>query len=131
MIFKKWRGIFLALSVLWAAGIFWVSSIPASGLPPNMGLWTNVGHFSEYLVFAVLIALTLRKQDRAIWKTALFAVIIASLYGASDEFHQWFVEGRYTDVLDWLTDTAGAVVGAVIVILAIHAHNQSAKNLPR
>jgi VanZ family protein len=85
-----------------------------------MGFWTNVGHFSEYLVLAVLVALTLSKQNRALWKAALLAVAIASLYGASDEFHQWFVDGRCTDVFDWLTDTAGAGVGAVILVLAVH-----------
>jgi VanZ family protein len=117
--------------VFWAAGIFWVSSIPESGLPPNMGLWTNVGHFSEYLVFAVLISLTLSKQGRALWKTALLAIVISSLYGASDEIHQWFVEGRCTDVFDWLTDTAGALVGTAIVVLVIHALKRRAKNQPR
>jgi VanZ family protein len=122
--FRIKRAVFLAASLLWASGIFLVSSIPASGLPSDMGYWTNIGHFTEYLVLAVLIALTLQKQGRALWKTALLAISIASLYGASDEFHQWFVAGRYTDVFDWLTDTAGAVSGAAIVVLRISMSNK-------
>ncbi len=121
MTFRNRTVIFLALTVLWATGIFIVSSIPGNGLPPNMGYLTNIGHFAEYLVLAVLIALALHTKERALWKVTLAAIIIASLYGASDEFHQLFVEGRYADVFDWLTDTAGAVVGAAVAVFTIRA----------
>jgi VanZ family protein len=33
------------------------------------------------------------------------------LYGASDEWHQSFVPGRYPAVSDWLADAAGIVIG--------------------
>lgn len=51
----------------------------------------------------------------------LAAILIASLYGASDEFHQLFVPGRLCDAADWLTDTCGAALGASIaaVVLAL------------
>jgi VanZ family protein len=42
----------------------------------------------------------------------LLALSLASLYGATDEFHQSFVPGRSADVLDWLADTLGAALGA-------------------
>ena len=38
----------------------------------------------------------------------------ASLFGASDEFHQSFVPGRDTDVFDWVADTLGATAGALV-----------------
>jgi len=32
------------------------------------------------------------------------------LYGATDEWHQLFVEGREVDALDWLADCLGATL---------------------
>lgn len=115
--------IFGLASVVWAAGIFTMSSIPASGLPANLGLWSNAAHFFEYAVLAALISFTIGKPDDPPWKTALIAVAIAAAYGATDEFHQWFVEGRATDIRDWLTDIAGAAVGAAAAVLAVKTRN--------
>ena len=36
-------------------------------------------------------------------------------YGISDEFHQSFVPGRTPDVLDWLADTSGALLAALLL----------------
>ena len=43
----------------------------------------------------------------------LFAIVTVSLYGITDEVHQFFVPFRESDWQDWLADTAGAVIGAV------------------
>jgi len=37
--------------------------------------------------------------------------IIGSLYAASDEYHQSFVEGRFSEVSDFLADSAGVILG--------------------
>ena len=37
---------------------------------------------------------------------------LATAYGASDEWHQSFVEGRSSDRTDWYADTIGAALGA-------------------
>ncbi len=42
----------------------------------------------------------------------LIAAVAGALYGASDEMHQLFVPGRSCDVLDWVSDLAGAALGA-------------------
>lgn len=51
----------------------------------------------------------------------IFAVILTSVYAATDEFHQLFVEGRSCQISDWMIDTAGAILGALgfLVILLI------------
>lgn len=46
------------------------------------------------------------------WKLICVTVVFASLYGVTDEVHQIFVPGRFCDPLDWLVDTAGALLGA-------------------
>lgn len=51
----------------------------------------------------------------------VFAVMLTSIYAATDEFHQLFVEGRSCQITDWAIDTAGAILGALgfLVILSI------------
>ncbi len=43
----------------------------------------------------------------------VLAILIASTYGITDEFHQSFVPQRTPDVFDWITDTIGASVGVL------------------
>jgi VanZ family protein len=45
------------------------------------------------------------------------SLVLSSLYGVSDEFHQSFVPGRTPDVHDWMADTWGAAM-AILVLLA-------------
>lgn len=37
---------------------------------------------------------------------------LATAYGATDEWHQSFVDGRSSDRADWYADTIGAALGA-------------------
>jgi VanZ family protein len=46
-------------------------------------------------------------------KAALVALLIASLYAATDELHQTFVKGRKGSPVDWAIDTAGAATVAL------------------
>jgi ribose/xylose/arabinose/galactoside ABC-type transport system permease subunit len=115
------RVLALIAAVLWAALIFALSSVPGSGFPSHPNFLNVVAHFSEYLVLAVLLALTLNSPGQALWKTALIALAIASLYGGSDEIHQLFIDGRTADPADWATDTLGALVGALATVWLISA----------
>lgn len=45
----------------------------------------------------------------------LLAVGFASLYGATDEVHQYFVPERSSDVLDWIADTVGALAAVPVM----------------
>jgi VanZ family protein len=115
------RIIALIAAILWAAVIFFLSSIPGSGFPSHPNVLNVIAHFGEYLVLAVLLTLALNSPGQALWKTALIALAIASLYGGSDEIHQLLVEGRSPDPIDWATDTLGALIGALATIWIISA----------
>ena len=41
---------------------------------------------------------------------ALLCVLLCSLYGISDEWHQSFTVGRDASVFDWMADTIGALL---------------------
>lgn len=50
---------------------------------------------------------------KMIYKTIL-AIGITSLYGMSDEFHQYFTPHRSVNISDWLADTAGAITAGFL-----------------
>jgi VanZ family protein len=67
------------------------------------------------LAYAGLALLTFRafadaRFDRLTAARGLAAVVVAVVYGISDEWHQHFVPGRTSDVLDLLADAAGAIL---------------------
>ena len=48
----------------------------------------------------------------------LIAIVLATIYGVSDEFLQLFVPGRSADRYDVLADSVGATIGVAIGWLA-------------
>jgi len=55
-------------------------------------------------------ALSARRTRR---DALVLAVMLASIYGITDEVHQHFVVMRTPDVTDWGLDTVGAFLGAL------------------
>jgi len=98
--------------VLWATLIFALSSIPDLGT--GLGTWDLVlrklAHFGEFAVLGALLARATRREPAAIG--------LGALYAATDEVHQSFVAGRQGSPLDWAIDTAGVVVGVLLVTRA-------------
>ena len=79
-----------------------------------------IGHFSEYLVFGVLLFNALRMHlHMSPSRVALCAIAIAAAYAATDEFHQIFVPGRACDPVDWLVDVAAAAIAACVFAVAL------------
>lgn len=48
---------------------------------------------------------------------AIRSIGFSSLYGISDEFHQWYVPGRSADLYDLLADIAGATIAVSLILL--------------
>jgi VanZ family protein len=91
------------------AAIFFVSSIarlPGAGTVPD---WLS--HGVAYGVGGVLIARALVPEGAGLTlPTAALAVLLATLYGVSDEYHQSFVPGRTAEAADVVKDAAGAAL---------------------
>jgi len=104
-----WLGLWGPVCAMLAL-IFRVSS--SSSLPTTTSvLDDSVWHAGTY---AVLSGLLLRALAGAQWgqvnaSVALLAAVLATLYGATDEIHQWFVPGRTPELSDLGADAAGAV----------------------
>jgi len=101
--------------LIWAGVIFAGSSRPGSTIP---GGYSVQGHLGEYFVFGALLCWALIPR-RTAGVAIASALVMASLYGMTDEFHQRFVVMRTPDVTDWGLDTIGAFAGAVALALAL------------
>jgi VanZ family protein len=103
-------------AVLYAGLVFWLSSQsnPLPFLPTEIWSFDKLLHAVEYAVLGLLLARALRAGGLSPGRTFLGALLLASLFGASDELHQAFVPNRSCDPRDWAADTAGAAAGAVL-----------------
>jgi VanZ family protein len=102
--------------------IFGLSSMPGSAIPGSVADYSPIAHFAEYAVLAGLAMWALNVRRVGIGM-ALALLLACSLYGVSDEFHQSFVPGRTPDVIDWATDTLGAGMAVVSVMLIAQTAN--------
>ncbi|MBI5416237.1 MAG: VanZ family protein [Candidatus Omnitrophica bacterium] len=108
---KFWFPVFLYSGI-----IFWASSLPNLKPPVDLINIDKVCHLFEYTVFGFLLARAFYAQCPA-WsagKTWRLAALCALLYGMSDEYHQSFVPGRESSVLDAMADTMGGFLGAYL-----------------
>lgn len=102
-----------------AAAIFAVSSV--GSLPELPARVTDkMMHGSVYAVFAVtwVRALAGGRWDGVTVRVAVASVVAVTLYGVTDEFHQWFVPGRTADVRDLAADGLGGAAAAVAALAA-------------
>jgi len=96
--------------------IFAFSAQPS--LNSGLGLVDQVGrkviHFAEYGLLCFLWWRPLKTVTNP-RGAVLLAFVLASAFAITDEFHQTFVEGRHGTPVDWLIDSAGAGLVAVIL----------------
>ena len=108
------RRLSLLLALGWMAFIFWESSSAIQLDLPE--LFPHEDKLAHLVLFGLLAAFWLGSfpttstgyRSREVW----FAILIATLYGALDEWHQSFVPGRTADPLDLLADGVGALLFA-------------------
>ncbi len=99
--------------------IYWLSD--QAHLPTPMW-FTNqdkIHHGGAYFIMAIF---AWRYFKHLLDRPALLALVsfgFCSLYGMSDEWHQSFIAGRESDLLDWLADSCGA---GIAVLVLYHPH---------
>lgn len=110
-----WGPVLLQMALIFGASSL---SDPGPIMPP--GLTDKGGHFIGYVLLSMLVlrALAGGRLRGITWRKALLAIVLSSLYGVSDEFHQSFVPGRSPDIHDIAADTLGACASAAVGSLA-------------
>ena len=94
----------------------------------------KAAHFSEYALLGMLMLNMVRQLARenggvakrfgGIREQAVFAWELSTLYCVTDEIHQIFVDGRTFKLLDIGIDSAGALTGILVLLLALWLANR-------
>ncbi len=88
----------------------------------------KIAHFLLYTVLGVLVFQTIASVRGQGLSSVLLSEGFCFLYACTDEFHQYFVEGRGAQFSDVLLDTVGALFGILSVIgvsrLRRHVHSK-------
>ena len=88
-----------------------VSSIPGNSIPRFILLsWDKLLHLVEYSILGYLAV----NSFRAISKDQVIVIIISCLgFACFDELWQSLIPGRFSSVLDIITDGIGIIMGSI------------------
>jgi len=102
--------------IVYCLAIYIQSDLPASEHIPSFEFSDKALHFLAYAVMGILFYRayqTLRIKDN-LRMLILLSVVSASLYGISDEIHQYYVPFRDAEILDAIANFLGAICGVIL-----------------
>jgi VanZ family protein len=104
------------------AVIFALSAQPGLRISNDPGVDLPFRHAAHVAVYGLLCLFLVRgicweRDARPRARDLLLAVVLATLYGISDEIHQTFVPDRTGHAVDVGWDLIGALIGAVVARL--------------
>lgn len=118
--FKIKISIYWILSLLYMGLIFFVSSYPLSTKILSFSFFDKLAHISEYGILVSLIYFALRDSNTTKHHSFKLALVIAFMYGISDEIHQYFVPGRQANIFDVVADGIGVLCFSLVLHLRMH-----------
>ena len=107
----------LILLALYCILIYWLSSQPTLPAPMLFTHQDKIHHMGAYFIMGILANRFFNDFFEKPTTCFIASLIFCSLYGISDEWHQSYVQGRESDVFDWLADTSGALIALVTIQL--------------
>lgn len=99
--------------------LFIGTSLPSDHLPLIIDLSDKIKHLLAFLGLGFLLSLNLHFQQKwsKISKYAFFySLLICIFYGAVDEIHQLLVPNRSAELLDWVADVTGSILGILFAM---------------
>ncbi len=124
--FYYWLPVFV-----YAGLIFYLSSL--STVPAQIIVTTKdwVLHMIEYAILSMLLLRAFGKSENTMLKfeklkpesmtlknwAAILAILIATIYGITDEIHQYFVPGRVMSGFDIVADFLGSIIAVVTIMV--------------
>lgn len=75
----------------------------------------KAAHMTEYAILACILLGNLLQYPVLRKRAYLWAWAGATVYAATDEFHQLFIEGRSGEFKDVCIDSTGALIGLLVV----------------
>ncbi len=117
------KGLFRILSLIWMGLIFFFSSLTGSDVSNLPHVSDILAHGALYLILGGLLYFSFQKRQ-GVW-----TILIAALYGLSDEFHQSFVPGRTPELKDLIVDTTAALLMVVMINLVKQAKKSRVRSM--
>ncbi len=112
------------LPPLYMVLIFGLSSIPGVAQHGEFNIlmhinstWQNMLHIPLFGGLQLLWLSVFNKYWGQRWQHLLLGFVLTVGYGVLDEFHQYFVAGRYASLSDIFHDAIGALVGIGVFLL--------------
>ena len=102
--------------LLYCLLIFIQSSCPSPDSIPVLPHLDKLLHFIAHAILGILFFRVFRTQrfKENINMVIMLSILSSSLYGFSDEVHQYFVPCRDADIMDFLADVMGSICGVYI-----------------
>ena len=106
---------YIIASLIWMGLIFWESAIGDYSSVPGAkdghnDFLSSIVHVLSYLILCFLFIKSFIVSGVERNKSIIYGFLLASLYGITDEWHQYFVPGREMHFGDWLLDVAGSFI---------------------
>jgi VanZ family protein len=102
--------------ILYCLAIFIQSGGPGPEKIPDVRFLDKFMHFFAYGLLGVLFYRAYETLPLKKFKNLLIFISIASatLYGISDEIHQYYVPARHADLMDVIANAIGSVCGVYL-----------------
>ncbi|MBQ3182803.1 MAG: VanZ family protein [Clostridia bacterium] len=81
----------------------------------------KTAHFSVYTLLGMLVSLAIAQHTN---KFSLISYGTGTLYAISDEIHQLYVPGRSGQISDVLLDSAGVLLGCILIFIIYKTVNR-------
>ncbi|MDP2174189.1 MAG: VanZ family protein [Candidatus Cloacimonadaceae bacterium] len=113
---KPGKRLSLILAILWYAGIWTVSSIPAEDIPSVKIISIDkLMHISVYFILALMVNRVF--SNYSLSKKYALLIYLAMLVSAGlDEYHQYYIPGRSVSVYDFIANSIGLLSGMFIYL---------------
>lgn len=96
--------------------LYWLSDQPSLPAPMWFPGQDKLYHGGAYFLLAISAWCNFRHYIKRPIILAAAVIVFSSLYGLSDEWHQAYVPGRSSDVMDWFADTVGAGLAVLMIM---------------
>ena len=104
--------------LLYCLLIFIQSSYPSPENIPSLPYIDKILHFVAHAILGVLFFRAFRTQrfKENINLVIVLSILSSSLFGFSDEVHQYFVPYRNVDIMDFFADVMGSICGVYLLM---------------
>ena len=102
--------------------------IPAGEVDEAEAVIRKLAHFTEYMLVGLLSLWIWLLWKAKRLRSGAFVLVQLVISASLDEFHQYFVPGRYASIRDVLIDTAGGLTGMLLVLLISLCIRKSTKS---